>query len=142
MFRLRNQCLSVDIVAQEEMDIKLAERIDAGHRPALSYNDHEVAWDGITGRYYLPQNIREGNIWDGILSSRDGTLYWLEDEYFGKYKEAIAQGHAFTLYCVDGASWYSCEVVFTGMPVMVIETEDGMEIDREGAVSQASVLTY
>lgn len=139
VFRLRSQCLAVDILSQEEMTAKLAESKDAGHRPALSYNDHEVAWDGITGKYYLPQNISEGrgNIWDGILSSRDGTLYWLEDAYFEKYEEAIAQGHAFTLYCVDGASWYSCEVVFTGMPVMVIETEDGMEIDREGAVSQA-----
>lgn len=138
-FYLGNQCLSVEIVSQEEMNIKLAEKTDAGHRPALSYNDHEAAWDGITGRYYLPQDIREGrgNIWDGILSSRDGTLYWLEDEYFGKYKEAIAQGHAFALYCVEGSSWYRCEVVFTGMPVMVIETVDGMEIDREGAVSQA-----
>lgn len=139
IFHLGGRCLAVDIVSQEELWRKLAKSTDAGHRPALSYNGHEAAWDGITGKYYLPQNIYgdNGNIWDGMLSSRDGTLYWLEDEYFGKYKEAIAQGHAFQLYCVDGPSWYSCEVVFTGMPVMVLETEDGMEIDREGAVSRA-----
>lgn len=145
VFHLQNRCMAVDILSQEEMSAKLAEYTDAGHRPALSYNDHEVAWDGITEKYYLPQNAGRGingNIWDGILSSRDGDLYWLEDAYFGKYSEAIAQGHAFTLYCVDGASWYSCEVVFTGMPVMVVETADGEEIDREGAVSQARMWLH
>ncbi len=140
-FRLGNQCLAVDIVSWDEMHTKLAGHADAGHRPALSFNDHEVAWDGITEKYYLPQNMSE-EIWDGLLSSRDGSLFWLEDAYFDKYQEAIAQGHAFTLYCIGDGAWYRCEVVFTGMPVMVIETEDGMEIDREGAVSQGSMWLW
>ena len=53
-------------MSKDEIGTKLGDCVDAGHRPALTYNDHEAAWDGITQKYYLPQNM-SAEIWDGIL---------------------------------------------------------------------------
>ena len=58
-FRLGNQCLAVDIVSWLQLHTKLAGHADAGHRRALSFNDHAVAWVCITEKFFLPRNMSE-----------------------------------------------------------------------------------
>lgn len=143
ILRLFDRCLTVTILSEAEIGQRTAqkERVDDWmQRPELLLNGQEVAYYAADECYYIPQNLTEG-IWDGVLTSSKGKPYWQEDDAFYSFREAVAGGHIFTLACIDEAEnkWYHCQVVFTGMSQMVIETEGNEPIDREGAVSTGTM---
>lgn len=100
--------------------------------PAPLFNGHPLAYDVSCETYYTTQDM-ENDIWDGIFSSDSGELWWQEDSYFDSQEQAIAEGHRFTMYCIDKPSgcYRVCQIVFTGMPIMVIGTETGAPIGDE-----------
>lgn len=103
-------------------------------KPTLYFGGHAVAYDSLEDIYYITQNMAGGS-WSGALDSSESfegsaKLYWLYDEYFTRFADALAEGHVFSLYCVDDDKNLCCSyrVVFTGMPIMVIDTLDGGDI--------------
>ena len=124
--------MSVDALEGAELKALLAGKEEISGQPEISYNNHELAYDDVDKLYYVTQNMDNGT-WDGFFSSAHGSLYWKKDPYFKKYKKAIADGHIFTMYVVneEAGNYCECQIVFTGMPTMVIKTETGNSIGDE-----------
>lgn len=132
--------LSVRIVDSDGLQMLLAGLQETGERPSLAFNDHTVAYDMYSDRYFVTQNMGNG-LWDGVLTASAGELYWQEDACFEDYKEAIAGGHSFLLYGIDRekGSYCTYHIVFTGMPVMMIDTMSGAEIGDELQAAKVGV---
>lgn len=113
---------------------------ETAERPALSFNGHGTAYDAVSDRYFVTQNMENG-VWDGVLTASAGELYWQEDACFGDCAGAIAEGHSFRLYGIDRkkGTWCTYDVVFTGMPVMTIETASGAGIGDEAQDAKVQV---
>ncbi|MGN1313915.1 MAG: CotH kinase family protein [Lachnospiraceae bacterium] len=92
---------------------------------ALSYNGHPVVYDKETNIIYITQNLTNG-VWEGKLSTTTGRLAFKEDEAWENKVEAIAEGHIFELYLVEDEGYYSFNVIFSGMPIMVLEQQEGL----------------
>lgn len=119
--------LSVPALAAEKLQKMLGEGYsEYAVKPELYFGGQALAYDSRDDIYYVTQSMEAGS-WSGALSSSEGKLYWQRDDYFLEFADALAKGHLFSLYCVDEETkhWCSYRVVFSGMPVMVIETQDG-----------------
>lgn len=129
--------LAVPVISYEKLQDVTQKMQEYDERPALYYNGHAAAYDKVDDIYYITQNM-DGGTFGGALNSGEGKLLWLSDDYFADFADALAQGHIFSLYCVDSSKNRYCiyQVVFTGMPIMVIDTLDGGEIKggREGVM--------
>ncbi len=129
--------LTVPVVSYEKIQDVTEGMREYDVRPALHFGGHAAAYDSVEDIYYITQNM-DGGSFGGALSSGEGRLLWPYDEYFTRFEDAISQGHVFSLYCVDSRKNMYCsyQVVFTGMPIMVIDTLDGGEIKggREGVM--------
>lgn len=110
-------------------------------KPALYFDGHAPAYDSVEDIYYITQSM-EGDSFSGVLSSGEGKLYWQKDGYFDAFQDALAAGHVFSLYCIDDkeARWCRYRVVFTGMPVMVIETKSRAAIGDDMGEDRKSVV--
>ncbi|MDE6406087.1 MAG: CotH kinase family protein [Lachnospiraceae bacterium] len=132
--------MSVRVFDDDRMQALLSGLQEAQERPALTFDGYTPAYDAPTGRYFVTQNMRDG-AWNGVFTCESGSLYWREDAYFARFAEAVAEGHVFSLYCIDeqNGSYSSYDVVFTGMPLMMIETASGAEIGDELQTAQMRV---
>ena len=137
--------MSVATIDTDELETLLAGLKETSDKPEISFNDHDLAYDQPGGLYYVTQNMKNDR-WDGFFASSRGKLYWKDDLYFTKCAAALAEGHVFSLYCVDeaGGSYCSYPIVFTGMPMMVIKTETGapIEDDAQDAVMWVSDMKF
>lgn len=138
-----NKTVAVEMINESRLK-KLIEGKELGTvNPGLKYNDSVAAYDKETNIFYIPQNILNENF-EGMLevNAAGYNIYFGEDEYFKKKSESILEGHVFDLYLISNAEYYICNVVFTGMPVMSITTEetDELEVDSEGIVIYPGVV--
>lgn len=119
--------LSVPALAVDKLQNMLGEDYsEYAVRPTLYFDGQVLAYDSADDVYYITQSMDAGSF-SGSLSSSEGELYWQRDGYFSEFADALAQGHLFLLYCVneETKNWCSYRVLFSGMPIMVIETQDG-----------------
>lgn len=119
--------LSVPALAADKLQKMLGEDYrEYKVKPELYFGGQALPYDGADDIYYISQSMDAGS-WNGALNSSEGELYWQKDSYFSEFADALAEGHLFLLYCVneDTREWCSYRVVFSGMPAMVIETQDG-----------------
>lgn len=105
---------------------------DLGENPVICFDGYEIAHDSDTNIYYVTQNMY-GDAWNGQFTTDTGQLFWAEDEYLQHFREAIAEGHIFTLYHIDEREQllYSYQIVFTGMPIMALSIDGYDEVTTE-----------
>lgn len=120
--KLRADVIEVPVVSREE----IAELIDGKTQEAFGFakvwfDEARVPYDKESNTLFIPQNISDA-YWQGELTARKkgAKLYFLTDELLGDKEEAIASGHAFTLYYLEDGAYATYQLVFTGMPVMII----------------------
>ncbi len=108
----------------------------------LRYDDSLISYDANTNTIYIPQTMEE-TYWKGKLEpvKKDGQLFFCEDSAFMTKAEAIKTGHVFKLYYIGNNEYCVFDVVFTGMPLMNIQTRDYYEED-ERIIWQGSVQVY
>lgn len=125
--------LAVPVVSAEKIQ-KIPEEgyTEYTVKPALYFDGHAPAYDSAEEVYYITQNM-DGDFFSGALSSSEGKLYWQRDVYFSDFADALSEGHLFSLYCVNDKTkkWCRYNVVFSGMPIMVIETKSKKAIDDD-----------
>ena len=91
---------------------------------SLLFQGVEVPFDRQKQIYYLPWNTKVDcvNQTGFSLSVNQLELFWCEDSYWEDLEEAIAQGHEFTFYVSDGSMARKQKIVFTGLPMMKLDT--------------------
>ena len=132
--RTGRNVITVSLKSTEEISecVENKQRVP-GDNKLLSYDDAGVAYDAGTNTIFIPQSMSE-EYWEGRLKlpAGDGKIYFVEDVYWQNKSEAISIGHAFELYHVNAKEYSVFNVVFTGMPIMNIQTGEqvGPEEDR------------
>ena len=90
----------------------------------LCINGIEAPYDEKTQTYYVPQSLKtEG--YDGKLTweSLHERAYLIADAEFSNKESAIASGERFQLVTVSGGAYSEQSVVFTGLPMCVLDTD-------------------
>lgn len=88
-----------------------------------------LPYDAESNTFILPQSIHTQG-WTGTLSAADDaySLYAGQDVYWQKKQDAIREGHAFSIWAVNGESYCEYKLVVSGMPVISIDTESEGQI--------------
>lgn len=123
------------------------EEIKQGRRPqdfdseALKWNGEPAPSDEESQTYYLAQNPDNAD-WEGtILPAYSGArLYLLEDSRLERKSDAIEEGYAFAFVVADRASYIEGSIVFTGLPTVSIDYEDGEITAREEHSGRITVI--
>lgn len=121
--------LTVGIFSSEE--IETLENVEK--KPSqvmMTYNDAPVVYEEADNIIYIPQNIYRKE-WEGKLKVQKGKLKVAEDDSLWDKEKAIKEGHTFKLYWYDEKSYCEYGLVFTGMPIISFQTENGYDEAKE-----------
>lgn len=130
----RETCLGLPVEAELRHGGALAEdEIDV--RELFLFNDEKAAVDVENGTIYISQKIDStttvGELTGKLsLTEAQWELYFLEDAEFQNLKQAVAQGHAFSLVVDEGTRNRVYQVVFTTLPLLRLDgsnTEEDAE---------------
>ena len=122
--------VSVNVADEDRLEQLTARKEKSAECPKLYFNGVKVAYDKESNTVYIPQNISE-KYFEGILKTAEQgwEIFLKEDEYLENKELAVEEGYAFTLYFVNDSQYDICQLVFTGMPVMNISTEENKETE-------------
>lgn len=90
--------------------------------------------------YYVPQS-RSGEYIDGKLlwSDRTARLYLVTDSSFEK-SQAIKTGQVFRLLIVTGSSYFERSILFTGLPILTLDSTEAANSLYGSGESRGAVL--
>ena len=116
--------MNVPVLSKEELTEKISGKEQIFLEEGLYYNYAKAPMDIDRQTVYIYQNPEEDS-WEGsfsldeVLRSKEYKSYFLEDTFFDDKKEAIKQGHTFSLYII-GEDYYKMDVVFSGLGIINI----------------------
>lgn len=96
----------------------------------ILYYDSPVVYEEESNTIYISQNIYKKE-WEGKIKVKKGKLEIVEDEYLWEKEKAIREGHVFRLYWNDGEYLCKYNLVFSGMPLISLKTENGYDEKKE-----------
>lgn len=122
--------VSVNVIDEIEWKQMIANKEELSVCPQLIFNGSDAVYDRRTNTYYIPQNISDKHF-EGILKAQGAEykVFLGEDGYLSKKETAMKEGHSFSLYLVSDKAYYECQLIFTGMPVMNITTDECEETE-------------
>lgn len=124
----------------QALDAGEAEALMEGRKEAaeellqgLVFAGEELPWDRASGTFYLPLDMDERAWEDGVFTAaEDGArIYLLDNPLEDDKQEAIRQGKSYRLLAVKGDQYREYAVVFTGLPILTLDTDSGAEIRYE-----------
>lgn len=138
--------VSADVIDEMEWKQMITNKEELSVCPKLIYNGSDAVYDRRTNTFYIPQNISAKHF-EGILKAEGAEyrIFFGEDEYLSKKETAIKEGHPFCLYFVNDKEYYKCQLIFTGMPVMNITTDECEETEYNElgrVINNGSVQVY
>lgn len=93
------------------------------HTGRLLIHGTAAPYDRETGTYYVPVSAFGGDLTEGLTFSNKGAAARLIRDGMEEDRAlAIESSHAFTLVISDAEAVYTERLVFTGLPIMTIET--------------------
>lgn len=97
--------------------------------PGVYFQQTLLPYSRQENTLYLSQN--PGEDWKGDFSAVSGSfLCMLQDDCLEQKRNAIKEGHTFTLWLVSEESYCELSLVVSGMPVIAISTER-MEVQEK-----------
>ncbi len=99
----------------------------------LLFAGEELPWDRPSGTFYLPVDMDEPSWETGTFQAADsGVKIWLLDNPAEDDKqEAVREGKSYRILAVSESSYREYRIVFTGLPVLTLDTDSGAEIRYE-----------
>lgn len=116
----------------EKVKKRLAETEDLGFT-ALLCNEIRVPFDDETNTFYVPVDM-ESSRWEKmefVSGQNEYEILFEQDVTAVNKQEAVAQGQSFPLLVYDSNHWSEYFVVFTGLPVIDLATEEGFNMAEE-----------
>lgn len=129
------EIVSVKVIKEDDLQKKICDKEKADMDPNFLFNGADIGYDTETDTVYIPQNMDNESFEGNLKSSEPGTeIFFAEDELFKTKSDAISEGHVFDLYRIDDENYHVYRVIFTGMPVMNVTTQNTEEktFDSEG----------
>ena len=96
---------------------------DAGN--LLLFDGQSIPYDEESNCFYICQNMETKDYHGTITAASNNLAIWIaKDEYIHKLEDAIREGHSFAVWIAANDTYTICHIVFTGMPVVVLHTEE------------------
>ena len=97
----------------------------------LLFDVHSIPYDEETNCFYICQNIGNEEYSGTITAaSEDADIWIVKDEYVHELKDAVSQGHSFTVWIATKDSYTICHIIFTGLPVVALNTEGEIGLEH------------
>lgn len=94
---------------------------------ALLCNETRVPLDDVRHTFYVPLDMEEEQ-WEKlefVSGQQEYQILFPEDVTDYDKRKAISEGHKFPVLVYDSSSWAMYSVVFTGLPIIDLATEEG-----------------
>lgn len=126
---LENQTVcSVTIESKEKLSQICAQKtymeyIDNA-KDLILFEKQPVPYDKESNCFYICQDMY-GEKYDGVISAvSDDISIWIEDDdYSRNKKDALSQGHSFSLWIATKDRYAVCRLIFTGLPIVELHTD-------------------
>ncbi|MCM1253603.1 MAG: CotH kinase family protein [Clostridium sp.] len=96
----------------------------------ILFERQPIPYDKESNCFYICQDVSEKK-YNGVISAASEDIaIWIEaDDYTKDKKEAVSQGHSFSVWIATKERYAVCNIVFTGLPVveLYMEAEPGTE---------------
>ncbi len=116
--------ISVDKIENMKNSLTEKEELDF---TALLCNEMRVPFDDDTNTFYIPLNM-EDDTWEKLelfSGQPEYKIMLAEDITSYPKQEIIAKGKRFDLFVYDQSFWSNYGVVFSGLPIINLTTEEG-----------------
>ena len=120
--REKSECMGVPIISQQKAE-RFTQFTEQDFNGRILHMDMPVAIDNASRTIYISQNIDETTLYtelDGMLVALENQpMYFVRDEGFDNFSDAVRNGHGFRLIIDTGNGTYmEYNVVFTNLPVI------------------------
>ena len=117
---------------------KLMTRLDETGEDILTglvFAGEELPEDIGSGTFYLPVDMDDARWETGVFSAADDgvEVYLLDNPLLDDKSEAVSSGKSYRLLAVKGDAWRLYYVIFTGLPIITLDTDEGTEIRYDEA---------
>lgn len=123
--------LGARLAGPEQLAALQAGRQVSGEGCILHWNGAVLPYDSAQGAYCVPQPAEGGA--KGSLSSSWGEIY-LPAEHWREFFGAMREGTLLPIYVSDGTRWCELFAYVSGMPALVIQTQESVPVQRDPAV--------
>ena len=100
---------------------------------ALSMNGMPMAYDAEANRFYCTLGLDHADVWPDMHmtapGAKDVSIVLVDDYTYDWCADAIRDGYAYQLMAYTDTAYHYSEIVFTGLPQLMIETSG--ELTRE-----------
>ena len=99
----------------------------------IELDGHKIPYDRSHNTFYVSQPM-EGKEYAGTFGpvGDNCTVYFQQDDALADKQAAIAEGHTFTLWIVTKSDYTVANLIFTGLPMVCIRSEEGSIADVYG----------
>ena len=121
--------VSASKIEQISMQMEEAERLPF---TALLCNEIRVPLDDASKTFYVPLDM-ESERWEKmefVSAQAEYRVFFEENVTQYDKKEAIANNQKFPIIVYDETSWATYYVVFTGLPIIDLSTEEGFMLEE------------
>ncbi|WP_418454283.1 CotH kinase family protein [Allofournierella sp.] len=116
----------------------------SGEDCILHWNGAVLPYDSAQGAYCVPQPA--GGETRGNLSSSWGDIYLPAEHWGGDMTAAMREGTLLPVYVSDGSRWCELFAYVSGMPALVVKTQESVPVQRDpqevGATMAAQPFAY
>ena len=131
-FPVREPDMGSQTLSESEAEELKAERAatEEGLLTGLVFAGEELPWDKGSGTFYLPVDMEEETWETGVFSAADSgvKVYFLDNPLADDKQEAVREGKSYRLLAVSADAYQEYAVVFSGLPILTLDTDTGAEI--------------
>ena len=92
----------------------------------IELDGHAIPYDRVHNTFYVSQPLEDKEYAGTFTAVGDNcTVYFQQDDALEDKQSAIAQGHIFTLWFVTESDYAVSNLIFTGLPMVHIRTDEG-----------------
>lgn len=138
--RDRNDSTQLHWISRDALSFGLSDTASQQNKNGRLFIFGEAAqFDRQSNTYYVPVRSNERDCLSGLSwSDGDEQAYLVMDGMEGDIASAVETGHAFTIACKSDGSAATSQLVFTGLPMLTIETlsDDTIPVTDDKTVSK------
>ncbi len=101
----------------------------------LENNGVRLGYDAQENTFYCPIGLDNGEVWPELYltapGAKDVKLCFVDDYAYDWCNEAVREGYAYQVLAYTEKEFWYTQVVFTGMTIICLETDDAVSFEEQ-----------
>ena len=110
---------------------------------AMYWGEYELGFDKQSHTFYCSVGM-DGEEWPELtlhaLGDEEINVVWVDDYTYDDRKVAVREGYSYELFAYTDNAYSYFNLVFTGLPIVSLYTEEGGEIGEEYIPARVTVF--